>query len=245
MQFDSGMFFIHIMKTAGTSFRKMLTESLDESLTYPNDKDLRKTKNGFYPSLSEIIQQMQSGDLRNFQILCGHYPFFLGELVFKEPKYIVFLRDPVSRTISMIEHRKLKTPAYQKLSYEEILDNEAFVKNQLENYQTKVFAFNGLEQCNRDTNMPLKITAENFKLALDRIDKVDIIGITEYFNESINLVEKKFRFNFNKLLYANRGAYDIQISQKVRQKIVDINEYDLALYDYAKSRFFENVANSR
>jgi len=242
MKLESGIFFIHIMKTAGTSLRKMLTESLDESLTYPNDKDLSKTKNRFYPSLSEIIEQMESGDLRDFQILCGHYPFFLGELVFKEPKYIVFLRDPVTRTISMIEHRKLKTPEYRKLSYEEILENQTFVDNQLRNYQTKVFAFKGIEQCDRDTNMPLELNDENFKLALDRIDKVDVIGITERFNESISLVEKEFGFSFDKRLHANRGAYDLQLTNGVRQKIMDINEYDLALYDYAKSRFLKSIA---
>lgn len=240
MQIDSGIFFIHIMKTAGTSLRKMLTKNMDESLTYPNSEDLRKTEDGFYPSLSKIISQMQSGELREFKMLCGHYPFFLGEIIFKQPKYIVFLRDPIARTISMIEHRKLKTPVYRKLSYEEILDNEAFVKNQLGNYQTKVFAFSGIEECDRDANMPLEITADNFKLALDRLDKVDVIGITEHFDESIDLIEKKFGFEFKDRLHVNSGAYDVQISNKVRQKIMDINKHDIALYDYAKSRFFRS-----
>ena len=214
MQYDSGIFFIHIMKTAGTSLRKMLTDSLDESLTYPNDRDLQKSPHRHYPSLSNILSQMQSGELRKFKILCGHYPFFLGEMVFKNPRYIVFLREPVARTISMIEHRKWKTPAFRYLSYEEILDNEDFVKKQLENYQTKVFALSDIEQCGGDTNIPLEITPENFKLALERLEKVDVIGTTENFNKSIELIEKKFGFEFKKRLYTNRGAKSDHISKK-------------------------------
>lgn len=240
MRLNSGVFFIHIMKTAGTSFRRMLTENLNELLIYPNDQDLRQNKNGFYPNLDQVIKQMQCGNLRDFEILCGHFPFFLGELIFKKPRYIVFLREPVARTISMIEHRKSKSPAYRELSYEAILEEEGFVKNQLENYQTKVFAFKNIGECSRNTNMPLEITVENFRLALNRLDKVDVIGITEHFNESIDLIEKEFGFKFDKTLYANRGLYDVRISKKVRQKIMDINEHDLTLYEYATSRFFRS-----
>ncbi|MCW8925543.1 MAG: sulfotransferase family 2 domain-containing protein [Xanthomonadales bacterium] len=243
MQLNSEIFFIHIMKTAGTSLRRMFTANFDESMTYPNDADLRKTKDGFYPSLSTIIRRKQAGELRNFKILCGHYPFFLGKLVFNQPRYIVFLRDPIARTISMIEHRKMKTPEFQKLSYEEILDHKTFVKNQLENYQTKVFAFRGVEQCDHDTNIPLEITPENYQLALKRLDEVDVVGLTEFFDESVELIEEKFRFNFNNVLHANRGAYDVQVSEKVRQKIMDINQYDMALYDHAKAQFLKSMNN--
>lgn len=233
------VFFIHIMKTAGTSIRRMLMASMPHSLIYPNDTDLQQSESGQYPSLSEISRQLGSGEIRKFRVLCGHYPFFMGEKIFENPTYVVFLRDPLARTISMIEHRKLQNPAYKNISYEQILDNKEFVATQLDNYQSKVFAFDGPQQCPNDVNVPFQLTAESFELALKRLEKVHVVGLTEHFDASMALIESHLGMTFHRQLHANQGNYNVDISAEAKEKILDMNTYDLLFYEHARNRFLQ------
>lgn len=64
------IFFIHVMRTAGTSFREMLEEHFDLSEVYPTDEAIKQR--GRYPNLTELLDE-QSQVLAS-RLGFGHLP---------------------------------------------------------------------------------------------------------------------------------------------------------------------------
>ena len=103
--------FVHIMKTAGTAFRRMLRETPGIS-EYPtqaelaaNAREMSHAERRYLPA-SQLLARIGSGelDLTGRQFLCGHYSASLADSLPGTWRTVTFLRDPVRRTLSMIAH---------------------------------------------------------------------------------------------------------------------------------------------
>lgn len=236
---DEKLFFIHVMKTAGTSFRTMLVASVGApDRVYPNDRDLARLPNGFYPSPEELLRTR----VRSFDVLVGHYPAFMGERYFgTDFRSIVFLREPVARTLSMIVHRIERWPHSAGLSPHQVLDDAAFVRNQIQDYQTKIFAFDSIEECASSVNRPLAIGPARYDRALERLERVDVVGLTERFDASLQVVEARTGLCFGKPVHTNRGQSRPELlsrDERLVERIRALIPNDLRLYQ-AATRIFE------
>jgi len=61
------LFFINVMKTGGTSLRKMLINELGEKAIFPNDTNLSKLPNGWYPTTKWFSEN--TAQIRKHKIL--------------------------------------------------------------------------------------------------------------------------------------------------------------------------------
>lgn len=219
------------MKTGGTSLRKMLISELGEKAIFPNDTELNELPHGWYPS-SDFVEQ-QSGRLREHKILIGHHPFSLCTKLDKKYKPVIFLREPISRTISMMGHRKRNSPELAHLSDEELLDNKEFVENQILNYQTKI-----LSMKSGHVNLFHHTTHEDLNLALENIKHLAFIGIHEYFFASCSLFDKLFHTGIAKhVLHENVNPSPRQLSEGLLKKIKPLIILDELLYSEALKQF--------
>ncbi len=236
------LFFIHIMKTGGTSFRKMLTRAISRSKDlYPNDQDLETLPNHWYPSARQVVQDKCDHKLRDFDVLCGHYPMMLGEHVFDEPYWTVaILRDPVRRTLSMLAHRRKHSAEFADRDPQAMLDDEEFVAKQVRNYQTKMFAFDNFDECVATVNCPLSISPERFQLACQRLRRLDVVGLTEQFEESVDCIGRLTGMKFSKVIRTNVTKNRRRITageDELEKRIIELVPYDIELYELAKQLF--------
>lgn len=216
----------------------------DKSQVYPNAKDLAESPNGWYPSISKVLAQVRNGQLRQFNVFLGHYPFFVAKEIFQEDFVtFAFFRDPVARTVSMLKHRKRSHKKYSEISYEELLKDEQFVRRQLANYQTKVFAFSKYHPCRDSVNEPLKIDEKKYALALEHLHRLHVIGLTEEFAKSIHLLEQRTGLSLGAPLLLNASEPSEAISEELRAKIISLNSYDMQFYDQAKELFLKQSAH--
>lgn len=99
--------FIHIPKTAGTSFMDILCSIVGkENLLHISPEVL----NGY---------DKQDCNIDKFYCLCGHFTFEIYKLLNKTPLFLTFLREPLKRSISTFqEYRRLNvnTPFVRQLS---------------------------------------------------------------------------------------------------------------------------------
>ena len=102
---DEVFFFIHIMKASGTSFRNMLWQLFPQKEIWPNRKDILATKTNWYPPLKHF-SGIDNNTGKRLRLITGHYPFIAAELFSMTPRYLVFLRHPVDRTVSFLKHAK-------------------------------------------------------------------------------------------------------------------------------------------
>ena len=229
------IFFMHIMKTAGTSFRKLLEESLGKSL-FPTDERLRQRQNRHYYSAIEIMELVRLDELASCRVLCGHLPYALVETPeFRNFSLATFLREPVSRTLSMLRHRRRNSPKFAAMGVQEMLSHSAFVEGQIRDYQSKYFAFSDHKQ---DVNLPFSWEKQDFERAKQRLAQSEFVGITEYFDQSLELFKNQTGLELAAARRVNVAENAvIQPSDDELALIRQLVARDLEIYEVAKELF--------
>jgi hypothetical protein len=234
--------FVHVMKTAGTSFRLMLEEQLAQEI-YPTREELAAQRGRWYLRAPELLARVADGrlDLGRRRFVCGHYPVNLRDLLPGSWRTVIFLREPVARTLSMIGHRQRNAGFFRRrIAPEGIADwlkKDTFVRGVVENYQTKVLSIGGSENVNK----PVKSDKEMLEQAFETIDSVDFVGLTEYFNDSISVFNDISGMNFSTIPHANRAKGRSAVSDQDIEAIRRLVPYDLELYERAREKLMARI----
>jgi hypothetical protein len=236
--------FVHVMKAAGTSFRLMLENELNRQI-YPTMEELSSLRNRRYLLAPALLERISDGriDLEERRIICGHYAANLRDHLPGTWRTVVFLREPVARTLSMITYRRRHSGFFGRnfgrTSVAHWLKKESFVRNQICNYQTKVLSIDGISSVNQyhriDRNM--------LQTAKRTVDSADLIGLTEYFGESMDIFCKMSGIPLSRgIMHANKtpGRARIADDQDI-EAIRRLVPYDLEIYELARERLLARI----
>jgi hypothetical protein len=236
---EDQLFFIHVPKTAGTSFISLLDEIFIDSEICPTHYDLRRFG-------GEISDEMLNG----YKFLRGHLPYnLIVPRLNKMPRIITFLRDPVAQFISYFRMRKRETDPISGFQTKDVSLAE-FVEGAeievLSNNITKLFAgsedffSSGKNQTATPTDY-YRLGHGDLNLAKERLATCEFIGITEQFDQSVKLFNYIFGFpippqhrEMNVAPGRERGA---RVEKATLNKIAEIQYADLELYSYGKQLF--------
>src|SRR5215471_6192155 len=100
-------FFVHVMKTAGTTFVLQLGSEFPGSAMYPTGGIDWHDPNDVAPYMS-VPRLLALPPERRAQIrmYSGHFPYFACEQVDSQLVTLTLLRDPVERVVSMLKQLK-------------------------------------------------------------------------------------------------------------------------------------------
>jgi len=255
---DDIFYFLHIPKTAGTSF-------------------IHATNKFFYPyqilpeSLWVKLLQLMPKDFTKFRLIRGHFGYGLYRILPKKPIYLTMLRDPLERTLSWHGHLQkqleprdslLKKLNESETLFEVLEDpeiNGSYINfqvrhigldldiiNETKNFSTKEksrFFFNLSHLMTKPTISDKEI----FNDAIKHLSDFEFIGLTEKFEESMMLLCYTFGWkplvsSFTKNISSKRMAKE-ELSSKVIDKILDCNKFDIELYNIG-IKIFETRFNS-
>jgi serine O-acetyltransferase len=134
-------FFIHLMKTAGTSFAFQLRRQFDPSAVYPSEGLDRRdgTDMASYVSISRLLR-LSPERRAAVRVYTGHYPYIASQLLDLDLVTLTILRDPVDRTISVLKHMKRLSRRYKTFPLEQIYEDPFVYAHFIENHQTRMFA---------------------------------------------------------------------------------------------------------
>jgi serine O-acetyltransferase len=134
-------FFVHLMKTGGTSFAFQLRKQFQPREIYPSvGFDLRDEGDvAGYVSISRLLR-LSPERRADIRVYTGHFPFVASELLDLELVNLTLLRDPVDRTISLLKHFKRVSKQYNSKALEEIYDDPFVFAHFIENHQTRLFS---------------------------------------------------------------------------------------------------------
>ncbi len=230
--------FLHIPKTAGNTFRRILKHQ------YRNKG--RFWFSGNFTADIEKFQLLTEDERKNISLFTGHAPIETGIPEADNINIITLLRDPVSRVKSFCQHVSEGKSGYLLKDFPpESFSLDKFLKSgneELSNLQTKILINKG--ECFSSNLIKKMSDSEAKDTALQNLtERVSCFGIQEYFNESlINFVSK---FNWKTPVYLsvnkkNSGRL-IEIKDYHLEQIAELNTIDIELYKAAKKNFMNMI----
>jgi len=204
--------FVHIPKTAGTSFRKAAQEYFSEENTFfdysPKSSETSKLilkeiyeHNDPYMFHRSVMQYHNS-------FLSGHFPLSKYAHIYNAKDIVSFVRSPVAQVLSHYNHYKNYND-YKK-------DLESFIEDpRFRNIQSRMLNHMHISLCG-------------------------FIGLTEEYNTSIDIFNNLFDIKLqHKFMNTKReGSIDIDdISPEIIDRITELNADDMNLYQNVKKKF--------
>lgn len=157
MDNNARFFFIHVMKTGGTSFADIIATNFRAHERYPDacitpDAHIftRIEAYLFVPGIVSSVNALR-GQLR---VVSGHVPYGVRSLLNDSFVAMTVLRDPIERTLSYLTHCQRYHIEHQNLALEQIYEDRWFHSTFIQNYQTKLFSMSAHESLAEDRYLP-------------------------------------------------------------------------------------------
>jgi hypothetical protein len=181
----------------------------------------------------------------------GHFPLRTVELLGRDVVVLTVLREPVTRTVSWLDHCRRNNPEHHDLSFEQIYDDEWFTVRYAQNLQTKLFAMTLEEACTDSSEVAVEATSArciyqaigcslNVVVQLDDarfadaqscLKRVDVLGVTERYDDFLARLAQ-LGWEVGAVAPRNVGEPNA-ISNALRRRIMADNAFDMELYERA------------
>lgn len=243
--------FLHIPKTAGISFRRMLKQRL---LLWPpwkyfeSREALRYIRVGGFAERLAGLESTAPEGRRAVKYWEGHFGYGIHELFAGPVSYLTLVRDPVERALSTYRHLQRPEVA-RRHGVPRGIDLAGFIDlrrnwgglhgHYFDNCQVRYL---GGER-GRPIDVPFgECTDGMLQTALERLESMPFVGIVEQFDESVAVLQEFLGVRFP---YYRRS----NVSPDPRGEVPDDaealagahNRLDRVLYDAATRRFDETL----
>ncbi len=204
--------FVHVPKTAGTSFRNALQLQLGPAalaLDYGKDKPVTSplVRRHVYeePDMHALRRAVADAGVK---VVCGHISATRYAEAFEARNLMVFVREPIQRLISEFQHFRR---------------HHGYTGSFPEFYRTPGFS-------NRQLNLAGGVAPEDY----------GFLGVTECYTESVALANRKFGWNLE-VLADNLGrpslALSYQLVPEMLAEAIELNRQDIEYYEQAVAVF--------
>jgi hypothetical protein len=219
------LIFLHNMRTGGETLRTLIARQYLENGVC--------TVLGKPESLSEI-DDIQGLDVNTTKVIQGHIPFGLHEVLPTAVKYIVMLRNPVDRVISLFHHiREDPELGYHDIMGAHLSSLSDFITSgrlsEVDNGQTRRLSglYPAFGSCNEDM----------LRAAKRNLGSCAVVGTTERFDESLLMMKRAFGWSnvFYHKINTTQTRPDRQaVSPEELELIQHYNALDSELFEYAE-----------
>ncbi len=198
------LYFLHIPKTAGTTFTRILDQPFQAEEICP-------------AQLWRDFLKLTSVNLSAYRLYRGHFYYYFVDHLLIQPMMLTFLRDPIQRSISHYEHIIREPGHYLYAKSLELGSLRAFLlddatRPMIVDFQTRSIGMDldpvqiasrlteddleglRLEQILEST-LPTEPSQSLLNRAKNRLAEIEFVGITERFDESVELLRKTLTAN--------------------------------------------------
>lgn len=216
-------FFVHIPKTAGHIIKALITLNYDQSRVC-----------SIYGNYFEVMDQLRENipNKDRFELVQGHMPYGVHyQLNIRNPRYFVFLREPVERTLSDIAYA-LRAPHHsfhQKfISVGQDLTRLASIAKDIHYYRNNMTNYVSGQYFTREPGLT------DLHHAIDNLWNSEVVGTTSHFEESMLIMAKKLGWRKVIVERLNTSPQKIEITDELRQAVSGFLSLDISLYAVAQ-----------
>lgn len=235
---EARFFFVHVMRTGGTTFEQQLRRGFRREEVYPNpDLDFPAGDIMHHLEVSYLLG-LPPDRLRTIRLFYGHFPYAVTEMLGRQvpaPRLVTLtlLRDPVERTISLLRVLREQREAWHDLTLEQMYDDENMFPRLIQNHQTKMFSITEADrpQSYRDE---IVVDGPRLELAKQNLALVDHIGLTEHYGEFLAALRRELGWQLSEHTRMNAAGGSPEEPSQLRRRIAADNAIDIELYEYAR-----------
>lgn len=241
-------FFVHVMKTAGGTFRQHIYENFAPGEVYP-DRRVAKDPAQMADEYTLIARMLDlpREQRRKTRLFGGHFPFCTVDMLGLPLETLTILRDPVDRIVSYLRRRQSSAQGARARAYgpqslrgegrtpEEIYDDPMVFPMFIHNHQVKQFALTAADQPESYLDV-LAVDDDRLEVARNNLDRVDLIGLTAHFDEFLGEVRERYGWTITPVESQHVAGRDTwEPSPEFRARIASDNAADVEFYEYARS----------
>jgi hypothetical protein len=229
--------FVHIPKTAGLTLRPVLDSRFRLEEVCPA---------ATYPAFTLLPESALSA----YRLVRGHFWFNIGERLPLKPVYMTMLRDPIERTLSQFEFTRRNQEngtlyeMVRRMTLEEYLRDEYICEETLRDVQSRFIA-PGTQPVDDSVFMPASF--QGLASAKANLERAAFVGLVERFDDSLRLLTHTFGWRpVRRVERLNTSSGRIQRTElpaHIIDRIIELNENDLELYEFAKRLFERRIAD--
>jgi hypothetical protein len=234
--------FVHVPKTAGTTFRVAVEQYLGAgAILWDYGAESPVTS----PVVRQYLYQEKDVDalrqaVARYRFVSGHFNSMKWKRILPDSRLFAFLRDPVQRVASLFNHmRTHDDPSLRNISLHDWVQSRA--TRQADNHQVRIIgSVNGAFGAIGEAECELA------KQIVDR--KFEFVGITERFDESFLMIREAL--GWDGLFYVSKNTLrpsvdkGYELDARTVALIRDTNRWDVELYEHALRRFDERITTA-
>lgn len=214
---DSLLLFVHIPKTAGTSFRGGLMQLFARCDVLFDYGPVAPETDQYIKLLYEekpfnVKQVAEFVNAKGIKLLCGHFPYGRYGQTFPDARVVSFVREPLQRCYAEFLH---------------LQRNKKYTKSFVEFFE-----------------QPWLINLQSKWLAAVSDDV--LIGVSEHYGHSVKMINKTLGFSVP-TMFLNMHRKNIdepysldEIGQEAVEKFYALNQEDVLLYQDISSRLLQD-----
>lgn len=245
------VFFVHVMKTGGTSLKQRITQSFPETAIYPNPVD----DENLIQANTEIAYLRALSDERRARtkIYAGHFPYIATEMLGEPVRTMTLLRDPVDRVISHLKQIRMNKAGWRRFSaladvddppLEAIYDDDFLKPLFFVDHQAKMFAATLADNPESYTKMPVEVDRARLEIAKQHLSEVDCVGILEHYDDFVDEASARFELVADEIPPQRVSSDHRPADVALRERIAEENALDIEFYEYARELCAGRRANT-
>jgi hypothetical protein len=240
------VFFVHVMKTGGTTVFRHLRLNYPLDALYPyreldirHDGDTLDIRNHLSVSYLRGLSPERHAGIR---VYTGHFPYVTSQLLGRPVTTVTVLRDPVARTVSLLRQLRRGTPWLDPgnrpplpLPLEEVYEHPLVFEPLIHNHQTKIFSMTEADQPESYMDV-VEMDETRLERAKGTLAEVDVLGLTEEFDHLLDAVSVRLGWDIDRGARRNATpAADVgPVSDTLLRRIAEDNALDVALHEHAR-----------
>lgn len=225
-------FFVHVMKTGGSTFRRHLEDNFPEpGAVFPDpalDSDLKHAN-----ILVQRLLELPATRRAQIRAYTGHFPFVTAALLDPELVTLTMLRDPVERTVSYLKHCKRYDRQFRDMALEEIYEDSFLFPTLIRDHQVKIFAMTSQDKLESYMDV-IEIDDERMRTARANLEKADIVGLHERYHLFLDQVRDRLGWLIKDRSPWRVSEEDWRVPASFLRRIAADSPNDLEFYEFAR-----------
>ena len=241
---DSGrpLFFVHVMKTAGTNLKFRFHQSFEVTEVFPNQIDDAGALVEANTSI-EYMTALSAERKARTKAFGGHFPYIAAEMVGVPCTTLTVLRDPVDRVVSHLRQVRRNKQGWQRFAeelagvedptFEQLYDDPFLRPRFFVDHQVRIFSL-GLDDDPKTYVDLFDVDDGRLEVAKANLEKVDEVGLTSEYEAFDRRLSERFGLATEVMPKLQAAPHDDrQVSSELRERIAAENVLDAAFYEFA------------